>query len=89
MAYDRKYGRVTTQFGDIGEDEPVIVFRARDSLVPEMLKLYGALCRGAGSPERHVKIVENTRDAVMRWQSINAPQVRVPSSTGSEERLPE
>lgn len=89
MAIDRKYGRVTTQFGDIGPDEPVVVFRARDALLPEALKLYAVLCRGAGSPERHVKIVENTRDAVVRWQLEHASEVRVPSSANSGERLPE
>ena len=31
MGIDAKYGRVTTERGDIGEDEPVVVFRAQDN----------------------------------------------------------
>jgi hypothetical protein len=34
VAVDRKYGRVTTERGTIGEDEPVIVFRAQSSSWP-------------------------------------------------------
>lgn len=37
MAVDGKYGRVTLEHGDIGEDEQVVVFRAQDSLLPKVL----------------------------------------------------
>lgn len=37
MAIDLKYGRVTLENADIGEDEPVVVFRARDALLPKVL----------------------------------------------------
>lgn len=36
MAVDRKYGRVTLERGTIGEDEPVVVFRAQDKMLPEL-----------------------------------------------------
>jgi hypothetical protein len=53
MGYDRKYGQVTTEHDDIPDDEPVIVFRARDRFVPAMLGYYLAACErgGAGAPQ--------------------------------------
>ncbi|HEY5484425.1 MAG TPA: hypothetical protein VIK31_11555 [Propionibacteriaceae bacterium] len=35
--HDSTYGKVTTEHGTIGADEPVIVFRAKDKLLPALL----------------------------------------------------
>ena len=83
MGYDRKYGIVTTAFGDIPEDEPVIVFRGRDSQVPEMLANYLALCRAMGSPERHLRLVTEASDAIVTWQAEHPDRVRTPDSERS------
>lgn len=80
MGVDGKYGRVTTEFGDIGDDEPVVVFRAKDALLPEVLAIYGALCTLHGSPDRHVELVRDSKARVERWQAANTAQV--PSSSG-------
>lgn len=37
---DAKYGEITTEYGAIGEDEPVFVLRAQDVLAHETLVHY-------------------------------------------------
>lgn len=86
MAIDGKYGRVTTEHGTIGEDEPVIVFRAQDALSPAVLAVYAALCGLAGSPQRHLDLVESTRKQFLGWQAAHAP--RVPDSESSRAWMP-
>jgi hypothetical protein len=81
MAIDPKYGRVTLEHGTVGEDEPVIVFRAQDKLLPMVMKIYAALCEEAGSPERHIAKISHARDQVIMWQMMNATQV--PTSESS------
>lgn len=80
MAIDRKYGRVTTERGDFGEDEPVVVFRARDLTLPKLLAYYHLFCVQAGSPRKHLDLIMATRDDVVRWQSKNEGRLRVPAS---------
>lgn len=69
MAVDLKYGRVTTERGTIDDDEPVVVFRAQDRLLPGLLKVYRQLCESAGSPPHHVAAISDTIAAVQAWQS--------------------
>lgn len=83
MALDRKYGKVTTERGAIGEDEPVVVFRARDKLLPSVLAHYMTLCVNSGSPNKHLKLVQDTMLDVMDWQEENETQV--PRSDSYEE----
>jgi hypothetical protein len=78
VAIDRKYGRVTLERGTIGEDEPVVVFRAQDRLLPGVLALYRQLCEGEGSPPRHLELIDGTIDAVLAWQAANP--TKIPSS---------
>lgn len=89
MGYDRKYGKVLTQFGNIAEDEPVVVFRARDLLLIDVLAYYADRCEERGSPNRHLKIINNTLYAVVAWQTQNPDLVRVPTSESSRDRLEE
>jgi hypothetical protein len=78
MAIDIKYGRVTTERGTIGEDEPVVVFRAQDTLLPKVLAYYLLFCVKAGSPRHHLDAIIDARDAVQAWQSHN--RTKTPSS---------
>jgi hypothetical protein len=84
MAVDNKYGKVTTEFGTIGEDEPVVVFRAQDALLPEILDIYGALCTDHGAPQHHLDLILSTKDQVLDWQHENQP--RIPNSNAYMER---
>jgi hypothetical protein len=85
VAIDRKYGRVEMEWGRIGADEPVVVFRARDKLLPKVLDAYLAMCELAGSPWHHQEIVRETRADILAWQEVN--ETRVPSSDHTGERL--
>lgn len=85
MGYDRKYGKITTEFGNIGEDEPVVVFRAQDRLLPKVLMYYHLFCMKSGSPKRHLDIILNTFYAVCNWQAQNV--TKIPNSESSKDRL--
>lgn len=85
MGYDRKYGTVTTEHGDIPADEPVIVFRARDKLTPRLLRYYSRLCADQGSPQRHIDLADGTAEAFQAWQDANPGQVRTPDSERSRQ----
>jgi hypothetical protein len=83
MGYDGKYGRVTTEHGDIPEDEPVIVFRGHDPFVPAMLGYYLALCETGGAPQRHQDLVTGRIAEIVQWQREHPGEVKVPTSERS------
>lgn len=87
MGYDGKYGRVATEHGDIPDDEPVIVFRARDAHTPGVLAHYLKMCDQEGSPYRHLRLVAETLTRFIRWQEDNPDQVRIPDSERSRRWL--
>lgn len=87
MGYDRKYGKITTEFGNIGEDEPVVVFRAQDITLPSVLLKAANRAMQFGSPSRHVEILLNTFKTVTLWQYENQDKVKIPSSESSKDRL--
>jgi hypothetical protein len=84
MGIDTKYGHVSTQYGTIGLDEPVVVFRARDPLLPKVLKVYRILCELAGSPQHHLDVIHETAMTVKAWQAENPTQT--PNSDAYMER---
>jgi hypothetical protein len=86
MGYGGKYGRVTTEHGDIPDDEPVIVFRARDALTIGLLNTYYVMCRAAGSPQRHLDLVDTTTREFIEWQMAHGS--RIPDSESSRAWLP-
>lgn len=76
MPIDGKYGRVTLENQrNIGDDEPVIVFRAQDNQLVAVLDFYRQVCKNAGSPERHLKAIDDTKSTVVKWQAENHTQV--------------
>lgn len=83
MGFDPKYGRVTTEHGDIPDDEPVIVLRGRDAMVPETMARYMELCEENGSPARHVTLVAGAVTRIQEWQEANPGKVRQPDSERS------
>ena len=78
MAIDSKYGRVTTEHGTIGDDEPVFIFRAQDALLPEVLDHYLDLCRDADAPVKHIGGIIDARAKVVRWQAQH--HIQIPQS---------
>jgi hypothetical protein len=83
MGVDSKYGMVTTAHGDIPEDEPVIVFRGRDAMVPSMLDYYLAQCQAHGSPQRHIDLVTHSKEKIEAWQRDHPDRTRQPDSERS------
>lgn len=83
MGYDGKYGKVTTEFGAIPDDEPVIVFRARDITTAKLLPYYALLVMKAGSPLRHLSLVWDAHRRFNEWREKNPDKVRVPDSERS------
>lgn len=83
MGYDGKYGKVTTEHGDIPDDEPVIVFRGRDKMVPAMLRFYLDMCAENGSPQRHLDLVQRSAANIIQWQVEHSDQARQPDSERS------
>jgi hypothetical protein len=75
MPIEHKYGRVTTERGTIDEDEPVVLFRAQDKLLPSVLKEYLALCTKNGSPPKHLRGIEETWRRVVKWQADHHTKV--------------
>lgn len=82
MAIDAKYGRVTLEHGTIGEDEPVVVFRAQDVLLPKTLMYYHLFCLKAGSPKRHLDAIINALGKVTLWQDDNPTKTPSSASMG-------
>jgi hypothetical protein len=80
MAIDNKYGRVTLERGAIGEDEPVVVFRAQDTLLPKVLMYYHLFCMKVGSPPRHLDLITKSLRDVQAWQKEHHFDVKIPSS---------
>lgn len=70
MAIDRRYGRVTLELGDVGTNEPVVVFAADDELLPELLTIYIEMARNARLPER-IEEIAVARDDVVEWQETH------------------
>ena len=83
MGTDRKYGRVTTEHGDISDDEPVMVFRARDKLLAPLISEYYNRCKEAGSPQRHLMLIEQNYTLVADWQEANPDKLKTPDSERS------
>lgn len=85
MGIDEKYGRITVESGSIGADEPVMLFRAQDALLPEVISFYAQRCREEGSPDRHLEWLGRMFDRVQAWQEGHP--TKIPSSDGSEADL--
>jgi hypothetical protein len=78
MPQDGKYGHVTLERGTIPDDEPVIVFRAQDKILPVILNFYYQRCREMGSPQHHLDLIAQRTREVIAWQAEHF--TKVPSS---------
>ena len=85
MAIDLKYGRIVLADhpDHIPDDEPVIVFRAQDALLPDMLRHYEQRCRQEGSPERHLDRTRQSLHEISGWQADHPNSVKTPGSERS------
>jgi hypothetical protein len=84
MGIDRKYGRIDLERGTVAEDEPVVVFRAQDALLPDLLTVYSEMCRNAGSPSQHVMGIALSRGEIVEWQAQHRTQIPQSAPEGSD-----
>lgn len=77
MGIDLKYGKVTLESSSIEEDEPVVVFRAKDKILPKLLAYYHLFCTEK-SPRGHLNLIMDARANIVRWQSQNWNKVKDP-----------
>jgi hypothetical protein len=79
---DFKYktsGDITKMDGTpIPPDEPLVLFRAKDKLLPALLVQYRQLCQDAGSPQQQVEAVDELIKSVETWQEQNQDKVKIP-----------
>lgn len=78
MAIDAKYGEIQVSHGTIGEDEPVVLFRAQDAHLPNLLRIYESICTAHGSPWEHVESIDDARIKVELWQEQHGDRVKLP-----------
>ena len=87
MAIDLKYGKVVFEHGNIGEDEPIFVFRAQDMLVPALLGEYYRLCVETDRPAHHLKAITESIGRIKVWQEQHDKEGRMTNSDTYSERL--
>jgi hypothetical protein len=62
----------------IPEDEPLILFRGRDRLVPQMLDYYNELRIKAGTSQKNMPLLQKQIEVIKRWQAENPDRTRIP-----------
>lgn len=73
---DYEYGKIFTEFGDIPDDEPVVLFRGTDIHLPGVLKAYAGFCTFA--PHRQRALVTAKLLNVITWQDANRDKLVQP-----------
>lgn len=66
--------RIQDTAGLIGEDEPVMLFRAKDALAPEVLEMYAALIQQRCDDPVMVAAVKEQAQAMRAWQKEHGKQ---------------
>lgn len=79
---DGKYktdGNITKLDGTpIPDDEPLILFRAKDKLLPQLLEDYKKLCQDAGCQPQQIETLVPLIQQVKDWQTANQAKVKLP-----------
>lgn len=79
---DGKYktdGAITKNDGTpLPDDEPLMLFRGQDKLLPQLLEFYNELCTKAGSPPTQIEAIYQRIAAIKRWQAANPDRVKIP-----------
>lgn len=79
---DGKYktdGNITKLNGTpIPDDEPLVLFRAKDKLLPQLLEDYKKLCQDAGCQPQQVETLGPLIQVTKDWQAANPDKVKLP-----------
>jgi hypothetical protein len=65
------YNRIQDPAGKIGADEPVILFRAQDALMPAILAFYADRVRQLHGDQRIIDSALAHEQATRKWQRMN------------------
>lgn len=69
-----------TQFGLLGEDEPVVVFRARDVLLPDVLSAYVDRIECLRLDQEQADQMRDRQGEVEAWQVANPDLLKTPTA---------
>jgi hypothetical protein len=81
------YNRIQDPAGKIGEDEPVMLFRAQDALMPAVAAFYADLLRQHRSAQHMIDTTLAHEQRIRQWQRMNGcklpdmPEDAVPERT--------
>jgi hypothetical protein len=62
----------------IPADEPLILFRAHDKLLVQLLEYYTELCQKAGSPEAQLNLLSKRIVEIKAWQASHQDKLKTP-----------
>ncbi len=62
----------------IPASEPLILFRGRDRLVPQLLDYYLKLRLELGGPQGHIDLLKTDIDSIKQWQNNHPNEVKTP-----------
>lgn len=65
------YNRIQDPSGKIGEDEPVFLLRAKDSLAPGILMMWATELINRGGDKKMAKMVTDHAVKMVEWQEKN------------------
>lgn len=71
----------------IPEDEPVVLFRGKDKLLPSLLLHYLRLCITEESGTIHADMISKLVDRVVQWQHENPELCKIPDSEFSADDI--
>lgn len=80
MPYDQKYGKITTEHGNLSADEPVFIVRPRDAAAMDVLGAYLSRCVKLGSPLSHLHMVLDKVEEFRKWRADYPDKIHVPDS---------
>ena len=62
----------------VPDDEPLILFRAKDKLLVQLLEFYMKLCGDGGSPESQLSLLKQRIDLIKSWQADHPDKLKIP-----------
>jgi len=85
LSQERKYDSIDGKIVNrstgkpIPDDEPIMIFRAKDRKTIGMLIAYAAMCED----ENHIEVIKGKLDDFIEWQENNQDIVKEPDSDKS------
>lgn len=78
MGNDLKFGRITTERGDIPADEPLFLIRGKDASAPAAIERYAEEAQAVGAAADLVETCRERAEQIRAWQLAHPERVKVP-----------